>query len=402
MNQALTETRSTHELNADLKRLFGSDAYAEPLSSEGRMGRRIHGVDLTAPLAQEQAQLIVALLDQFQIISFPNQGGSSFQLRSMERLANHFGAPIPHPKNFANYIDYKKKKEPLRLLPVERQTATLCNQAFPDAIRCIDDADSPAVYIVTNLTGSGRDKEEQLASGLHWHTDIEFEPIPLSTSMLYVQSAPVTRDSGSGTWVDDVLPDAGFYHPDSAEELMKRRLALPLNGETAYADTVAALADLPETKQAELDRVLVRRRLRANDPGWLVPLLYTNPRNGMKSLHSPVWASRGKNIAPVEVEGLSPEDSREYLDELEMHVLQSKYRYDHVHAVGDITIWSNFSTLHNAPPVKSVVNKPEDARLMYRISCKGEPSYTLPRNDEEGWIETNILPPYRSPVSYVS
>ena len=184
-------------------------------------------------------------------------------------------------------------------------------------------------------------------------------------------------------------------------ELNERRLALPLNGETAYADTAAAFGDLPEEKRCELENTMVRRRLKKNDEGWLVPLVYTNPRNGVKSLHSPIWASRGKNIAPAQVEGLSPEESRLFFDDLEKHCLDPKYRYDHVHQQGDVTIWSNLATLHNAPPAKSVINSVEDARLMYRISCKGEPSYTLPRKDSEVWIESNITPPYQSPSAYV-
>ncbi len=397
MNSTKTSASSISDLDQGLARLFGSSASSTPLSTDDRMGRRIHGIDLTSPLSEEQAQLLVALLDRFNIISFPEQGNSSFQLRHLERLANHFGAPIPHPKNYANYIDYKKKKVPLELLPADRQTATLCNQAFPDAIRCVDDADSPAVYIVTNLPGSGPDQQEELASGLHWHTDIEFEPTPLSTSMFYVQNVPTTRNADGGTWVPDILPEAGFYHPDSADELTRRRLTLPLNGETAYTDTAAAFADLSRARQKELEQVMVRRRLRVGDPGWLIPLVYTNPRTGTKSLHSPVWASHGKNIAPVEVDGLSDQESREFLDQIEAHVLQPRYRYDHVHTPGDITIWSNFSTLHNAPPAKRTVNTPQDARLMYRISCKGEPSFRLPRRDTDTWIEANILPPYRSP-----
>lgn len=397
MNSPTTWTRSIRDFDHELARLFGPAVASTPLSTDDRMGRRIHGVDLTEPLSQDQARLLVALLDRFSVISFPNQGDSSFQLRHLERLANHFGAPIPHPKNYANYIDYKKKKVPLGILPVERQTATRCNEAFPGEITCVDDADSPAVYIVTNLPGSGRDQQEQLASGLHWHTDIEFEPVPLSTSMFFVQNVPSTREADGGTWVPDVHPDEGFYHPDSAAELTERRLSLPLNGQTAYADTAAAFADLPAEKQTELEQVMVRRRLRVGDRGWLIPLVHTNPRTGTKSLHSPVWASRGKNIAPVEVDGLSDRESRQFLDAIEAHVLQPQYRYDHVHAPGDITIWSNFATLHNAPPAKRTVNKPEDARLMYRISCKGEPSYELPRRDTNDWVEANILPPYRSP-----
>lgn len=388
-------------LDTELQRLFGNAASMAPLSGNKRFGRRIFGVDLTAKLSPDQAELLVSLLDNYHIISFAQQDQARFRLRYLERLANHFGAPIPHPKNYANYMDYKKHGAPLELLPHDSQTCSRCDVAFPEALTCVDDANSPAVYVVTNLPGSGPEVAEQLVGGLHWHTDIEFEPVPLSTSMFYVQATPTTRNSPEGTWVSNPPREPGFYHPESPSELAKRREVLPLNGETAYANTAAAYADLPHDKQQALDKVMVRRRLRKTDPGWLIPLVYTNPRSGTKSLHSPIWASRGKNIAPAEVDGLSDDASREFLDELEAHVLQADYRYDHVHAPGDVTIWSNFATLHNAPPAKSLVNTPEDARLMYRISCKGEPSFSLPRSDSDAWIEENIVPPYRSPAEFV-
>jgi len=380
----------------ELRRLFGATTSSTPLATEERMGRRIHGVDLTQPLSSDQAKLIVSLLDQYHVVTFAAQEQAKFQLGHLERLANHFGAPIPHPKNYANYVEHKKNNVPLELLPSAEQTSTRCNQAFPRDLQCLDGANSPAVYIVTNLVGSGPDKQEEVIGGLHWHTDIEFEPIPLSTSMFYVQAAPTTRHSPEGHWVTDPPREPGFYHPDSPAELAERREGLPLNGETAYANTAAAYADLSDQEKAQLEGVLMRRRLRANDAGWLIPLVHTNPRTGIKSLHSPVWASRGKNVAPAEVDGLSDDASRKFLDRLEAHVLKPEYRYDHVHAPGDVTIWSNFATLHNAPPAKSIINTPEDARLMYRISCKGEPCYDLPRQDDPAWIDANIAPPYRS------
>ena len=79
-----------------------------------------------------------------------------------------------------------------------------------EAIQCRPDADSPAVYVVTNLVGSGAHREEEIVGGLHWHTDIEFEPIPLSTSMFYVQSVPSTRNGVDGTWVNDQPREEGF------------------------------------------------------------------------------------------------------------------------------------------------------------------------------------------------
>ncbi len=386
-------TTTLREVESDLLRHFGEEAAIAPLSTPDRMGRRLDGVDLSDPLSPAQAELLISLLDRYQIICVRGQDTLGFDVRDLERIANHFGAPIPHPKNYANYASGL----PLELLPVERRASTLNNAAFPGIIECLPGADSPAVYIVSNVPGGGPDADPVIAGGQHWHTDIEFEPVPLSTSMFYVHRVPTTRNAPGGTWVTNPPREPGFYHPDSPADLADRREALPLNGETAYADTAAAYAALPADEQQQLDATLVRRRLRRGDPGWLVPLVHTNPRTGTKSLHSPVWASRGKRIAPVEVDGLGEDDSRRFLDRLEAHCLRPEFRYDHVHTPGDVTIWSNFATLHVAPPVKQSINDPADARLMYRMSCKGAPSYELPRNDSQRWIDDNIVPPYRTP-----
>ena len=86
------------DLALALREQFGRETEITPLIAEDRMGRRIHGVDLTRELSATQAELMVSLLDQFKIITFPGQNQTSFRVGDLERLANHFGAPIPHPK----------------------------------------------------------------------------------------------------------------------------------------------------------------------------------------------------------------------------------------------------------------------------------------------------------------
>ena len=160
----VTETTTNSEissLEAEVTRHFGDSAYTVALSAHQPMGRRIHGIDLTKPLNTQQVKVLVNLLDYHSVISFPKQGGQSFQLSALERLANHFGAPVPHPKNYANYIDYKQNRVPLALLPRAKQTAALCNAAFADDIQCVDGADSPAVYVVTNLSGTADSNARQ-------------------------------------------------------------------------------------------------------------------------------------------------------------------------------------------------------------------------------------------------
>ena len=376
-----------------LRAAFGEHVQIESLSGDDRMGRRIHGVDLSQPLHPEQAVAVIAALDTWQVVSFPDQIDLGMTVEDLEQLANHFGAPIPHPSNVDDYLnaDTAQLKQP------EERPALKANAAFPGTVSCMTGGDSAAVYVVTNLIGSGLDATPAISGGQHWHTDIEFEPVPLSTSMFLVQHAPTTRKE-HGNWVINPPREPGFYHPDSPALLAERREALPLNGETAYTDTAAAYRSLDPDERAELDRTMIRRRLRKEDEGFLMPLVYENPRTGRKSLHSPIWASRGKRVAPAQVEGLDNEASRAFLDRLEEHCLNPGFRYDHAHRPGDVTIWDNFATLHVAPPTKRPIDDPADARLMFRISCKGPTSLTLPRSDSDSWIADNVKPPYRSPA----
>jgi alpha-ketoglutarate-dependent taurine dioxygenase len=96
------DTKITSRLN----KLFGENVVLTPLSSPDCMGRRMSGIDLRRDLSLEEAELLIDLLDAYQVITFPDQDHNSFRVAHLERIANHFGAPIPHPKNYANYVEY--------------------------------------------------------------------------------------------------------------------------------------------------------------------------------------------------------------------------------------------------------------------------------------------------------
>ena len=393
-------------IDRPLREAFGPQVRCEgPLASSGA-GLRISGIDLTRRLTPEQVAVLLDALGQYRILTLSGQDLDAFSVADFERFSNHWGAPLPHPSNFkraalASFMDAPE------LLPLAERPSSKVNAAFPGKLRCLAGADSPAVLVVANMRGLNDEEREEgptLTRGTTWHTDIEHHPIPLHVSMFYVHKVPTSRDAPGGTWVSGALlddPSTAPYFDDTDTTLMRLRRALPLNGETAYADTAAAFAALPDAEQSRLSRIRLRRHSYSRIDGDSAPLVRTNPRSGVRSLHSPLWCPRPPRQVPVEVDGMSPGASRAFLEEIEAHVLQPEFRYDHAHAPGDVTLWDLFMTIHVGPPIKENVQSIDDARLFYRISCKGEPTLTLPRRDSSDWIDEHVFLGYTTPAEVV-
>ncbi|MEE2659183.1 MAG: TauD/TfdA family dioxygenase [Candidatus Latescibacterota bacterium] len=395
-------TVAVKQQQARLRTHFGDSVACQgPLSDSGS-GLRITGVDLCRSLNVDQVEVLLDALSQFRIVCIAGQDLARFSLAHFERFANHWGAPVPHPNNFMRGGKPAQSdgdtEGPIELIPFGRRTFTAVNSAFPDQLQCLPH-ESPTVLVVANFRGRGG-TEVGLTHGGSWHTDIEYEPLPIYVSMFLCHYAPTAREE-TGNWVPSPDDDLAPYLEGSDAQLMRLRKALPLNGETAFADTAAAFDALPVEQQRKLEGVRLRRRLNEGDEGWLAPLVRTNPRTGIKSLHSPIWASRPRVRPAVEVDGRTMEESRAFLDRLEAHVLQPRFRYDHPHVSGDVTLWDNYMTLHNSPPIKVDIQVVEDARLLYRLSCKGEPSLTVPRQDPPDWLAAHIAGGYRTPDEIV-
>ena len=405
----MNQTAEPQHLDKQLQKLFGEDAYSEgPLAPSGA-GRRFAGLDMCRRLNPMQVAFLLDALSQFRIISIVGQDLTDFSLAHFERFSNHWGAPVPHPNNFLRGGKPAQSDGdsdgPFELIPFDKRWASAVNLTFPDQLQCLPHQ-SPAVLVVSNFSGKiaikqNSDSAIQVSRGGSWHTDIEYEPLPIYVSMFLVHQSPISRNSWDGNWVE-MSDSGGPYLEGSSDELMRRRMRLPLNGETAFADTAAAFANLPLSEQIALERIQLRRRLNQPDEGWLAPLIRTNPRSGIKSFHSPIWASRPRVRPSIEVDGMSESESRVFLDQLETHILQDRFRYNHPHQPGDITLWDNYMTLHNSPPIKTNIDSVDDARLLYRLSCKGEPALSLPRNDTPEWLKTHIAGGYTTPAEIIN
>ena len=397
----MSDETKNQQLEQRLQALFGEGAHSEtPLAHSGA-GVRFTGIDLCRPLGEDQVGFLLDALSQFGVVCIAGQDLTQFSLARFERFANHWGAPVPHPNNFMRGGKPAQQdgdsEGPVEFIPYAKRRVAAVDKTFPGQLQCMPH-ESPAVLVVSNFSGPTGEGDVRVGPGGSWHTDIEYERLPIYVSMFLAHSSPVARTAPDGNWVEAPNDDNPRpYYEGSDDKLMQLRKRLPLNGETAYADTAAAFAALPADEQATLEHVQLRRRLNDGDEGWLAPLVRINPRSGIKSFHSPVWASRPRVRPAVEVDGMTLAESRVFLDRLEAHVLQPQFRYDHLHIPGDVTIWDNYMTLHNSPPIKSNIRSIDDARLLYRLSCKGEPALSLPRQDEPDWLAAHVAGGYVTP-----
>ncbi len=189
----------------------------------------------------------------------------------------------------------------------------------------------PEVMILSNMKDvTGRPIGARDA-GQDWHTDMSYSETIAFANVLYALKVP-------------------------------QRGGRPLGG-TEFANMHAAYDGLPEELKTRLDGMSVlhdfnkfwdmmlkrpgtwRKPLtaeqRAKKPPVSHPIFLVHPITGRKVLYcNPGYAIRINELPEAE--------SDELLDFLFDHQLQAKYRYVHRWSEGDVLLWDDIGTLHNA------------------------------------------------------
>ena len=94
------------------------------------------------------------------------------------------------------------------------------------------------------------------------------------------------------------------------------------------------------------------------------PLIRTHPETGRKS----IYIHPGKL---ERIEGMTPEASHAFSDDLMEQVMQPDIIYRHEWRTGDITLWDNRCVLHLAHRDYD----PAEGRIMHRVLLKGDKPY---------------------------
>jgi taurine dioxygenase len=178
-------------------------------------------------------------------------------------------------------------------------------------------AGHPEIIVLSNILEDGKPIGIRDA-GQYWHTDRSYVKEPAWSSLLHAIRLPVDAQGVT-------------------------------RGDTQFASTVAAFAALPASMQQRLrglqavHRYVYRYTKAPEDrlPDVAHPVVLRHPYTGRESL----YVNKGFTFGIV---GMAQAEADALLEELFAHIAQSRFIYAHHWRPGDVVMWDNFATQHNA------------------------------------------------------
>jgi len=179
----------------------------------------------------------------------------------------------------------------------------------------------PDLYVVSNEVGADGEPLGALGYGeAVWHTDMSYLPVPPVASMLLARKLPAW---GGNTSVAGMC--AAYESLPAALKERIRTLRIKHDGTRDSGGNLRkGIEDDPNPMTS---------------PGHAHPAVIREPGTGKPAL----FLGRRPRAYVV---GLPLEKSEKLLDELWKHALRPEHIYEHRWQVGDLLIWSNYSTMH--------------------------------------------------------
>jgi taurine dioxygenase len=282
--------------------------------SGSALGATIEGIDLAEPLSGGDFRQLLRALGEFGVLCFP---GQRLETDAFARFGAMFGEL---EINVANQFH-----EPGR----------------------------PEVMILSNMTRDG--KPVGLGdAGQGWHTDMSYSKDIALANVLYAVKVPV-RDGRP-------LGDTQFRTMHAAYEGLPADIKRRLQGRTATHD-FAKFWDMMRAR-AGSQRAPLTPEQRAKKPPVSQPIFRTHPITGRTILYcNPGYAMR--------IDGMPEAESGELLAFLFAHQERPEYFHAHQWAEGQVLMWDNIGTVHNAVPDY----RPDEPRYMRRVQVMATKDY---------------------------
>jgi taurine dioxygenase len=272
------------------------------------LGARIEGVDLARPLEDADFRALVRALGERGVLCFPRQ---ALEPEALAAFGARFGTLEVNVANSFHAPGH------------------------------------PEVMILSNMVENGRAMGFADA-GQDWHTDLSYSSEIGLATLLHAKRVPVRGGRPLG--------DTQFRDMHRAWADLPAALQARLDGLEAVHD-FAKFWDMMRARPGSARRALGPRQ-RAQRPPVPQPVVRVHPITGRKVLYcNPGYA--------VRIVGLDEGASDDLLDLLFRHQAQDKYLYAHRWSEGDVLMWDDIGTTHNAVADYG----PDEARFMYRVQA---------------------------------
>jgi taurine dioxygenase len=256
------------------------------------LGATIEGLDLGRPLANDELQQVVGALGERGVVRFPRQELSGRQLR-----------------DFA---------------------AQLGDLEINVASHAYQEPGVPEVMILSNIVENGR--PIGLAdAGQGWHTDMSYSRMVAFANVLYGIKIP--RRDGK------VLGATQFSNMQAAYADLPTEVKKTLEGKTVLHDFNKFWEMMRREKGSK--RPPLTEAQRKAKPPVSHPVFLRHPLTGKRVLYAnPGYAIR--------INELPEKESDEMLEYLFEHQLKPDYLYTSRWEEGDVLVWEDVGTIHNA------------------------------------------------------
>jgi len=255
------------------------------------LGARVVGLDLSRPLSATDRLSLIAALGRHGVLCFPEQHLTPRQQRD---FAANFGT-------------------------LEINVAANGQET-----------DIPEMMTLSNIIENGKPIGLSDA-GQDWHTDMSYSQPSAFVNVNYAPKVPV-RDGRP-------LGDTEFLDMYRAYDDLSENLKAKIEGRTATHDFNKFWEQMLKRPGTQRKPLTVEQR--RQKPPVHHPIVLEHPISGRRALYC--------NVGYVTaIDGLPQAESDAILETLFEHQMRDTYKWAHHWTEGDVLVWDNMSTVHNA------------------------------------------------------
>jgi taurine dioxygenase len=256
------------------------------------LGARVENIDLGVALSDGDLRTLLRALGQHGVLCFPRQ---TFDTPALAAFARRFG-------------------------DLEVNVANLFHEP-----------DFPEIMILSNQMGPNGKPVGLNDAGQGWHTDMSYSKEIALANILHAQAVPMRNGKSVG--------ETQFRNMHAAYDELPDEVKHKIEGRTATHDFEKfweVMRHRPGSRRPALTEEQRRKK-----PPVSQPLVRVHPLTGRKVL----YANPGYTMW---IDGMDRAESDAIVEYLFRHQERADFLYAHHWAVGDVLMWDNIGTVHNA------------------------------------------------------